>query len=193
MDDGGLRATVTLWPILTYLLIFAGLLGFVTWLVLFLIFNLNGLPGVLQGLTLLAGAAAGAGLWLRNSIQFTADDLVVTAFFWPRRVPWSRVQNVSLVDVSDDDTGRLTGRRLTVRYRRDAEPPSDPMPTVFGEYRVWARRRYRTLSLPVQFPPSPDEFGYVPREPRTWVGRYASRQRDIIRAEFADRGYALPD
>ena len=54
-------------------------------------------------------------------------------------------------------------------------------------------RHYRSLNLPVLFPPSPDELDYIPRQPRTWLGRYAGRQREIIRAEFAARGYPLPD
>ncbi len=42
------------------------------------------------------------------------------------------------------------------------------------------------------FPPPEDPFGYVPREPRTWLGRYTNRQRETIRAEFAARGHELP-
>jgi hypothetical protein len=34
---------------------------------------------------------------------------------------------------------------------------------------------------------------YVPREPRTWLGRRGNRQRAAIRAEFAARGYTLPE
>jgi DNA-binding IclR family transcriptional regulator len=31
------------------------------------------------------------------------------------------------------------------------------------------------------------------RTPRTWIGRHANRQRQIIRREFAAQGYPLPD
>ena len=93
----------------------------------------------------------------------------------------------------DSDTDRVTGRRVDVRYRRDAEPPVEPMPTVFGEWRIWNRTYFRSLTLPVFFPPPTDPFGYVPREPRTWLGRYTNRQRVTIRAEFAARGHELPD
>ena len=192
MDDVRPRATVTLWPVFTYRLIFDWLLGFVTWMVLFLILNLSHLPGAVQALSLLAGAVVWAGSWLRSSIQFTADELVVTSMFRPHHVPWSRVASVSLSDITDDDGERVTGRRLGVRYRRDAEPPAEPVPAVFGEFRAWNRRHYRTMSLPVLFPPSVDEFDYVPAEPRTWFGRYVNRQREMIRAEFAARGHSLP-
>jgi hypothetical protein len=192
MGDVRPRATVTVWPIVTYLLIFDWLLGFLVWLVLFLVFSLNRLPGAVQALSLLAGAVVWVGTWLRSSIRFTAEDLVVTWMFRPHRVPWSRVASVSRVDVSDDDTERVTGRRLSVRYRRDAEPPTEPVPAVFGDFRAWNRRYYRIISLPVLFPPSLDEFDYIPREPRTWLGRHVNRQRDLIRAEFAARGYSLP-
>jgi hypothetical protein len=67
------------------------------------------------------------------------------------------------------------------------------MPTVFGQYREWARRHFRTLNLPILFPPSRDELDYIPRAPRTWFGRRANRQREAIRAEFAARGYSLPE
>jgi hypothetical protein len=187
------RSAVTLWPLLTYLLIFDWLFGFVVWIVLFLIFNLTGLPAAVQALSLVAGAAVWIGSWLRTSIRFTADDLVVISMLRPRSVPWSRVAGVSLSDMADDDTGRVTGRRLSVRYRRDAEPPAEPMPTVSGEWRAWDRRHFRTMSLPVLFPPSLDEIDYIPSEPRTWIGRRGNRQREIIRAEFAARGYSLPD
>jgi hypothetical protein len=31
-----------------------------------------------------------------------------------------------------------------------------------------------------------------PRRPLTWIGRRSDRQREIIREEFAARGYPLP-
>jgi hypothetical protein len=193
MDDVRPRGPVTLRPIFTYLMIFDALLGFLTWLFLFLILNLSGVPESGQLISLPAGVVAGLGLWLRNSIQFTDDDLAVTVFFAPHRIPWSRVAGVSLYDISDDGTERVTGRRVTVRYHRGAEPPAEPMPTVFGQWRAWDRRHFRTLNLPILFPPGLDELDYVPRQPRTWFGRRAERQRAAIRAEFAARGYSLSE
>jgi hypothetical protein len=46
MDDVRPRAPVTLRPIFTYLMIFDALLGFLTWLFLFLILNLSGVPEI---------------------------------------------------------------------------------------------------------------------------------------------------
>jgi hypothetical protein len=67
------------------------------------------------------------------------------------------------------------------------------MPTVFGDWRVWNRKYFRSLALPVFFPPGLDDIDYVPREPRTRLGRYTRRQRQTIRTGFAARGYELPD
>ena len=94
----------------------------------------------------------------------------------------------------DADSGRVTHRRLDVRYRRDPSTPTGPVPTIFGEYRAWARIHFRTLSLPLTFPPTAGSIdSYMARTPRTWIGRHASRQRQIIRRELAARGYPLPD
>lgn len=132
--------------------------------------------------------------WLRTSIQFTADDLVVTMLLRPRRIPWAHVAGVTLLDMWDADSDRVTHRRLDVRYRRDPSTPTGPVPTVFGEYRAWARIHFRTLSLPLTFPPAADSMdSYMARTPRTWIGRHANRQRQIIRREFAARDYPLPD
>jgi hypothetical protein len=193
MDDVRPPATVTLWPIFTYLMIFDALLGFLTWLFLFFILNLSGVPEGWQLVSLPAGAAAGIWLWLRNSVQFTAADVAVTVFSRPHRIPWYRVRGVSLYDITDDNNDRVTGRRVTIRYRRGAEPPVKPMPTVFGEFRVWDRTYFHTLNLPVLFPPSPDELDYLPRQPCTRLGRHINRQRATIRAEFAAHGHPLPD
>jgi len=185
-------ATVTLRPLFTYLIIFDALLGFLTWMFLFLILNLSGAPKGWQLIGLPAGVVAGVWFWWRNAIEFTDRDMAVTMFFRPHRVPWSRVAGVSFSDITDDDN-EVTGRRLTVRYHRAAEPPSEPMPAVFGQWREWNRRHFRSLTLPVQFPPSLTEIGYVPRAPRTWHGRHGHAQRAVILAEFAARGYPLPE
>lgn len=170
---------MTLRPIFTYLMIFDALLGFLTWMFLFLVLKLSGVPESWQLISLPAGLVAGIWLWLRNAIQFTDHDVSVTVFFGPHRIPWSRVTSVSLYDIADDGTERVTGRRVTVRYHRGAEPPAEPMPTVFGEYRAWGRRHFRTLNLPILFPPSRDELDYIPREAagRDGNGLAASCQR----------------
>ena len=80
------------------------------------------------------------------------------------------------------------------QQHRDPSTPPGPVPTTLGEFRPWARLHFRTLSLPLAFPPPVDAFDSRPlRAPRTWFGRHADRQRQIIRREFAARGYPLPD
>ena len=192
-DDGGPRATVTLRPLFTYLMIFNLLIGFLWGMLLFLITNLAGAPKAVQAVAVLSGIVVWIGSWWRTAIRFTPAELVVTRLIAPHHVPWYRVTHVNLYDMWDSDTDRVTGRRVDVRYRRDAEPPVEPMPTVFGEWRAWNRRYFRSLALPVFFPPPEDPFNYVPRAPRTWLGRYTNRQRETIRAEFAARGHELPD
>jgi hypothetical protein len=101
-----------------------------------------------------------------------------------------------MLDMFEDDahSDRATRRRLQIRYRRDASTSADPVPTVFSEYRAWARIHVRTLSLPLTFPPAADFVDSDPaRAPRTWMGRHANRQRQVIRREFAARGFPLPD
>jgi hypothetical protein len=144
---------------------------------------------------LLVGAVLAVASWLRTSIQFTASDLAVTMLLWPRRIPWAHVDSVTLQDNYDSDTGDVTYRRVLIRYRRDPGSPLPPMPTVFGEYRIWARTHFRQVSLPLFFPVSAGQStpGAGPRKPRTWIGRRADRQREIIREEFAVRGYPLPE
>lgn len=192
-DDGGSRPTVTLRPLFTYLMIFDLLIGFLWGMLLFLITNLAGAPKAVQAVAMLSGIVVWIGSWWRTAIKFTPAELVVTRLIAPHHVPWYRVTHVNLYDMWDSDTDRVTGRRVDVRYRRESEPPVEPMPTVFGEWRIWNRRYFRSLALPVFFRPAEDPFSYVPREPRTWLGRYTNRQRTAIRAEFAARGYQLPD
>jgi hypothetical protein len=90
-------------------------------------------------------------------------------------------------------SGGRRGLRAGPEIASGAEPPAEPMPTVFGQWRAWDRRHFRTLNLPILFPPGLDELDYVPRQPRTWFGRRAERQRAAIRAEFAARGYSLSE
>jgi hypothetical protein len=135
--------------------------------------------------------------WLRTSIQFTADDLAFTMLLWPRRIPWTHVAGVTLQDNydSDADPEDVTHRRVLIRYQRDPGSPLPPMPTVFGEYRIWARAHFLPMSLPLSFPVALGESipGAGPREAWTWIGRRADRQRETIREEFAARGYPLPE
>jgi hypothetical protein len=63
--------------------------------------------------------------------------------------------------------------------------------TVFGEYRIRARTHFSLVSLPLHFRVPEDQFtpGAERRRQRTWIGRRADRQREIMREEFAARGY----
>jgi hypothetical protein len=101
-----------------------------------------------------------------------------------------------MLDMFEDDADsvRVTRRRLEIRYRRDASTSAGPVPTVFSEYGAWARIHVRTLSLPLTFPPAAGSVdSYRVSAPRTWMGRHANRQRQVIRREFAARGYPFPD
>ena len=127
-DDGESRPTVTLRPLFTYLMIFDLILGFVWGMLLFLITNLAGAPKAVQAVAMLSGIVVWIGSWWRTAIRFTPDELVVTRLIAPHHVPWYRVTHVSLYDMWDSDTDRVTGRRVDVRYRREAEPRSSPCP-----------------------------------------------------------------
>jgi hypothetical protein len=192
MEDVRPRSTVTLRPIFTYLMIFDALLSFLTWMFLFLVLNLSGVPESWQLISLPAGVVAGIWLWLRNSVQFTDHDVSVTVFFGPHRIPGTRVTSVSLYDIADDGTNRVTGRRVTVRYHRGAAPR-----------RADAHRLRRVPRLGPPPLPHPEPADPVPAQPqrvrlrpprpRPWFGRRANQQRETIRAEFAARGYSLPE
>jgi hypothetical protein len=197
VDDIAPRAAVTLRPLVTYLIIFDLTFGFLTAMVLLLICGLLGAPAAVLVAAMLVGAVVAVTSWLRTSIQFTADDLAFTMLLWPRRIPWTHVAGVTLQDNydSDADPEEVTHRRVLIRYRRDPGSPLPPMPTVFGEYRIWARAHFLPMSLPLFFPVALGESipGARPREARTWIGRRADRQRETIREEFAARGYPLPE
>ena len=147
------------------------------------------------GVATLAGAAVAVTSWLRTSIQFTADDLAFTMLLWPRRIPWADVRRVTLQDNydSDADPEEVTHRRVLIRYRRDPGSLVPPVPSVFGEFRIWERTHFRLMSLPLFFRVPGDQFTSDggPRRPLTWIGRRSDRQREIIREEFAARGYLL--
>jgi hypothetical protein len=54
-------------------------------------------------------------------------------------------------------------------------------------------RRRLTLPLFFRVPENQVTSEAGPRRPLTWIGRRADRQREIIREEFAARGYPLPE
>jgi hypothetical protein len=195
VDDIAPRAPVTLRPLVTYLIIFDVTIGFITGMALLAICGALGAPAGVLVAALLIGAVVAVASWLRTSIHFTASDLAVTMLLSPRRIPWVHVHGVTLQDIHDSDSDEVTHRRAVTRYRRDPGSPLPPMPTVFGEYRTWARTHFRTVSLPLFFPASAGQPtpGAGPRQPRTWIRRRADRQREIIREEFAARGYPLPE
>jgi hypothetical protein len=193
VDDITPRTAVTIWPLVTYLIVFNWLVGFLAGMAFFTICALAGaLSAAVTLASLLVGVAVWAAGWLRTSIQFTPGDLVLTMLLRRRRIPWTRIHAVTLQDVWDHETGQVTNQRVNVRYRRDPQTPLGPVPTILGEYRAWARAHFRTVNLPLLFPPANDSAGSSrPRRPRTWIGRRSSRQREIIRQEFAARGYSL--
>jgi hypothetical protein len=191
------RTGVTVWPLFTALLNFDAILGFLSGAVLLGVCNLAGAPASVQvAVWVVFGAGVWITSWLRTSVRFTTDALVVTVLLWPRRVPWERVSSVTFGHLHEDDArpAEVASRRVHVSYRRDLSTPTGPVPTTLGEFRPWARLHFRTLSLPLSFPPPADAADSRPtRGPRTWFGRHAERQRQIIRREFAARGYSLPD
>jgi hypothetical protein len=130
-----------------------------------------------------------AALWLRTSVRFTEHDLSVTMWLWPRRVPWEHVRSVSFVEEYDHEAEEVVRRRIQIRYPRGSRQPVSPMPTRLGDAMEWSRTNFRTLPVPIAFPPPGEE----PAASRTWVGRSIRRKRQIVRREFAARGYPLPD
>jgi hypothetical protein len=189
------RAAVTLRPLVTYLIVFDLTFGFLAgWVLLLICLLLGALAPVVVVAAALVGAAVAVTSWLRTSIQFTAGDLAFTMLLWPRRLPWADVRRVTLQDNydSDADPEEVTHRRVLIRYRRD---PGSPVPSVFGEFRIWERAHFRLMSLPLFFRVPEDQFTSDggPRRPLTWIGRRSDRQREIIREEFAARGYPLPE
>ena len=203
VDDVDPRVSVTVWPLITLLLILDCVLGAVSGAVLLgVCAGAGASAGIQAAVGTLGGLAVWIASWLRTSIRFTADELVVTMLLRPRRIAWARVSSVTFVDsYTDDDRPHRTppARRVQVRYRRDLSTPTGPVPTTLGEYRPWARMHYRTLTLPLAFPPpgrsadpGRDSVCLPPRAPRTWFGRHASRRQQVVRHEFAARGYALP-
>jgi hypothetical protein len=188
------RATVTLRPLVTHVIVFDFLIGFSAGMTLFVICLSLGTPTGVSAAALLAGVVVWVASWLRTSIQFTASHLVVTMLLRPYRIPWAHIHDVSLREVYDHENGEAVNQRVQIRYRRDPGSQLDPVPSTLGEYRTWARTNFRKVSLPLLFPLPESESSRMsgPRKPRTSIGRRADRQRAIIREEFAARGYPLP-
>jgi hypothetical protein len=161
VQDIAPRAAVTLRPLVTYLIIFDLTFGFLAGWVLLLICLLLGAPApVVVVVAAVAGAAVAVTSWLRTSIQFTADDLAFTMLLWPRRILWADVRRVTLQDNYDTDADpeEVTHRRVLIRYRRDPGSPVPPVPSVFGEFRIWERTHFRLMSLPLFFRVPEDQF-----------------------------------
>jgi hypothetical protein len=135
---------VTLRPLVTYLMVFDLTFGFLTAWVLLLICALLGAPAAVLAAAVVVGAVVAVTFWLRTSIRFTADHLAFTMLLWPRRIPWALVDSVTMQnnDDSDADPEKVTHRRVLIRYRRDPGSPLPSVPTVFGEYRIWARTHF---------------------------------------------------
>ena len=135
---------------------------------------------VLAGLTWLS--------WLRTSVRFETDQVVITRLLLPRqRIPWSRVRQ-SHIDTVYDDGSEVLYRHAQLALLRNPEQPPDPMPTTQPEYRRWRRKTYRDVSVLVRFPKSADA-----PDPK---GRFADvilRNRAIVRAEFAAHGHPLQE
>jgi hypothetical protein len=197
IGDVAPRTTVTVRPLFTYLLNFDGLLGLFAGAILLGVCGFAGAPaGVQVTVGLVSFVAIWIASWLRTAIRFTTDDIVVTMLLWPFRARWARVSSVTFHDEHHDDArpAEVTSRRVSVRYRRDLSTPTGPVPATLGEFRPWDRRHFRTLSLPLAFPPPADPLGSgSARTRKTWFGRHADRQRQTIREEFAAHGYPLPE
>jgi hypothetical protein len=173
IDANSAPASVTVWPLITYLIVFDFVIGFSAGIIVLVICGLLGAPGgVTATAALLAGAAVWLASWLRTSIRFTPSDLVTTKLLRSHRIPWADVIRVSLQDMHEHDTDEVTQRRLDIGYRRET--------------------RVGHVALPLFFPPldcSPGTGG----SRRGWARRRADRQREIIRAELAAHGHPLPD
>ena len=155
----------------------------------------SAVPGAASWAIMLGGTAVvWAALVLRPSVRFTADALVVGLTFNRRRIAWADIQGVAFDKVLDDEQDTVLRQVISVRYRRDPGVDLPPAPARLADYRVWNRAHFRTVKVPLSFPPSPaDRWPPVPDEPATSrLGRRRERQRAIILREFAARGYPLP-
>lgn len=153
-------------------------------------------PGAASWAIMVGGTAlVWAVLALRPSVRFTADALVVGLTFRRHRIPWADIASVTFDKVLDDDQDTVLRQVISVRYRRDPGTDLPPAPTRLADYRAWNRAHFRTVKLPLSFPPSAaDRWPPAPVEPGTSrSARRRERQREIILREFAARAFPLPE
>lgn len=124
---------------------------------------------------------------LTGAIVFTDDALIVKSLLGRRRVAWDAVSSVTFNDVTDSDTDAVVHRVIVVRYRRYPDQPLPEMPTRFGEFREWHRAHFRSVRLPLHFPPQQADDSR--REKRKSQRR--ERMRATMLRELAARGYDL--
>lgn len=170
IDTDPAPASVTICPLVTYLIVFDFIVGFFAGLIALVICDVAGAPTVvIAGAALLSGAVVWAASWLRTSIRFTADQLVFTGLLRAHRIPWDQVLRVTLQAMYEHDTDEVTQQRLEIRYSRG--------------------NRFGLVTLPLLFPPDGPSPGV---SARGWPHRRADRQRQIIRQELAAHGHPLP-
>lgn len=130
-------------------------------------------------------------LSLRPSIGFTADALIIDSMTGRRRIPWTAVRSITFDEVNDSDTDEVVYRMIAVRYRRDPDQPLPDMPELLGEIWQWNKAHFRTVRLPLPFPP-PDAGAARRDKPASRLARRRDRMRAIVLQELAARGYDLP-
>jgi hypothetical protein len=147
---------------------------------------------VTWAITLVGTAVLWAVLLLRPSVRFAPEELVVTLTFSRHRIAWAAIRDLTLDEITDSDSDTVNHRLIRIRYLRDPGNPLPPMPARFGDYRQWNRAHFRTISLPLAFPPpQPDRLSRTERNTR--LRRRVKRQRETILRELAARGYHLPE
>jgi hypothetical protein len=147
---------------------------------------------VTWAITVAGTAVLWAVLLLRPSVRFTPDELVVTLTFSRHRIAWAAIRDLTLDEITDSDSDTVNHRLIRIRYLRDPGNPPPPTPTRLGDYRQWDRAHFRTLRLPLAFPPpQPDRSSRTERNTR--FRRRLRRQRETILRELAARGYHLPE
>jgi hypothetical protein len=127
---------------------------------------------------------------LIGAIVFTDDALIVKSLFGRRRVPWSAVRSVTFDEITDSDTDAVVGRVIIVRYRRYPDQPLPEMPARFGEFREWNRAHFRSVRLPLHFPPLQTDDSRRDKRPSR-LARRRERMRAILLRELTARGYDL--
>lgn len=135
-----------------------------------------------------------AALWLllslRPSVSLTPDALIVESMLGRRRIPWSTIRSIEFDDVTDSDTDAVVHRVIAVRYRRDPDQPLPDMPTRLSEFREWNKAHFRTVRLPLPFPPpQPDDARRD--KPTSRLARRRDRMRAILLRELAAHGHDL--